>query len=99
VVIARARIDAGASAEVERSSDGGTQESTRPVWFPGAGFVPTRVLQRATLTAGTVLRGAAIIEQMDATTVIPPQAVTRVDEAGYLHIDLAPEAGAMELKS
>jgi N-methylhydantoinase A/oxoprolinase/acetone carboxylase beta subunit len=32
--------------------------------------------------------GPAIIEQMDATTVVPPGAAGRIDDAGNIHITL-----------
>jgi N-methylhydantoinase A len=32
--------------------------------------------------------GPAIVEQMDATTVIPPSARCRIDDAGNLHVML-----------
>lgn len=64
----------------------------REVWFPETGFVPTPVYDRARLPAGARLAGPAIVEQMDATTVVPPKAVMVSDRLGYLHIELAPLA-------
>jgi N-methylhydantoinase A len=65
---------------------------TRSVWFAATGFVDTPVLQRDDLLAGERLKGPAIIEQMDTTTVIPPGALTIVGTDGSMHIDLAPAA-------
>jgi N-methylhydantoinase A len=62
----------------------------RRVWFPEAGFVATPVYHRDLLPADTTLNGPCIIEQMDTTTVVPPQATLRVDAYGYLHLDVAP---------
>jgi len=35
---------------------------------------------------GMAFDGPAIVEQMDATTVVPPSARCRIDDAGNLHI-------------
>jgi N-methylhydantoinase A len=40
------------------------------------------------LPADARLTGPAIIEQMDATTVVPPEARVKIDSFGYLHIKL-----------
>lgn len=60
----------------------------RPVWFPATGFVPTPVYHRNRLPHDCVLQGPAIIEQMDATTVIPPKARIAVDPLGNIMIRL-----------
>jgi N-methylhydantoinase A len=60
----------------------------RPVWFPGSGFVDTKVLRREQLPAGATFNGPVIIEQMDSTTVVPPDSSVRVDDIGNLFIDL-----------
>ena len=56
----------------------------RSVHFPGVGFVPTKIRQRAGLRTGQTLRGPAIVEQSDTTTVIPPDCEARVDDFGHL---------------
>ena len=61
----------------------------RRVWFAGTGFVKTPVYQRDQLRAGWRCSGPAIIEQMDATTVVPPKAKLHNDALGYLHLGLA----------
>ena len=60
----------------------------RRVWFPETGFVQTPVYERDRLPAGWRSTGPAIIEQMDATTVVPPKASLHNDSLGYLHMDL-----------
>ena len=63
----------------------------RDVWLPeAAGFVPCPVYDRALLAPGHRIAGPAIVEQMDATTVIPPGMTGRVEP--YLNLIL--EAGA-----
>jgi N-methylhydantoinase A len=61
----------------------------RRVWFPEAGFVQTPVYERDQLPAGWRATGPAIIEQMDATTVVPPKGIIHNDALGYLHLTLA----------
>jgi N-methylhydantoinase A len=62
----------------------------RQVWFPESGFVPTPIYDRDQLPADAKLDGPCIVEQMDTTTVVLPQARLRVDALGYLHIDVNP---------
>ncbi|MCZ6873594.1 MAG: hydantoinase/oxoprolinase family protein [bacterium] len=61
----------------------------RRVWFPEAGFISTPIYQRDQLPAHVSVDGPCIVEQMDTTTVVPPQATMRVDGMGCLHIDVA----------
>ena len=61
----------------------------RRVWFPETGFVQTPVYERDRLPVGWRSTGPAIIEQMDATTVVPPKASLHNDSLGYLHMELA----------
>jgi N-methylhydantoinase A len=52
----------------------------REVWLPEAGgFVSCPVYDREKLQAGNRIAGPAIVEQMDATTVILPAMVGRVE--------------------
>ena len=62
----------------------------RSVWFPETGFVATPVYDRDRLPAECRIAGPAIIEQMDTTTVVPPQGEVQVDRRGYLHMELEP---------
>jgi N-methylhydantoinase A len=48
------------------------------------GLVPHHVYDRARLHAGHVVPGPAIVEQADATTVIPPGWLGTVDGYGNL---------------
>jgi N-methylhydantoinase A/oxoprolinase/acetone carboxylase beta subunit len=61
----------------------------RTVVFESAGeplAVRAIVVRRDALLAGNRLRGPAIVEQMDSTTVIPPGFAAEVDRAGNLII-------------
>lgn len=52
----------------------------RPVWLAGArDFVPTPIYARDALRQGNRFAGPAIVEQMDATTLVPPGMTARVD--------------------
>ena len=61
---------------------------TRPVYFSGEGLRDTPVYARASLQATHVVRGPAIVEQLDATTVIFPGQEAVVDIYGNLLIHL-----------
>jgi N-methylhydantoinase A len=56
--------------------------SVRRVYFAEpAGFVDCPVYERHDLRPGDRLSGPAVIEQMDATTVVPPGFLATVDDA------------------
>jgi N-methylhydantoinase A len=59
----------------------------RDVVFDGTAQ-PTTVIDRARLPVGTELAGPAIVLEDTATTVVPPDAVLRVDQTGFLIITL-----------
>ncbi len=63
---------------------------TRNVWFPETGFTTTPVYRRELLPAGTQFDGPLVVEQMDATTVVPPRAQFSVDSSGALLLELEP---------
>jgi N-methylhydantoinase A len=61
----------------------------RPVYFSEArGFVSCPIYLRATLRAGKQFSGPAIIEQLDATTLIPPNVTWEIDAYGTIIIHL-----------
>lgn len=57
-------------------------------WGERDGFVPTAVYDRGTLAAGTAVEGPAIVEQMDTTTVIPPEKRATIDRVGNILIEI-----------
>src|SRR5882724_4663007 len=71
--------DASASLE-------GAKTGARQVWFDG-GWRETSVWARLALPAGAVIEGPAILEQPDATTVIEPGLVGRVDPLGNVIVE------------
>jgi len=62
------------------------QPSRRRVYFAGAGWKACPCIERDRLGVGAVVTGPAIVEQLDATTVVPPGQRATVDRAGNLVI-------------
>ncbi|MGH6618133.1 MAG: hydantoinase/oxoprolinase family protein, partial [Alphaproteobacteria bacterium] len=63
---------------------------TRPVWFAADAAAATPVFDRPALRPGHVLEGPAVIDQLDATTIVFPGDRARVDGYGNLLLELAP---------
>jgi N-methylhydantoinase A len=61
---------------------------TRPVVFEQDEAVQCRVVHRHELSAGDEIIGPAVIEQLDATTLVYPDDTARVDNFGNLLISL-----------
>src|SRR4051812_11423244 len=61
---------------------------SRQVWFDG-GWGETGVWARLALPAGAAIEGPAILEQPDATTVIEPGHIGRVDAFGNVIVERA----------
>jgi N-methylhydantoinase A len=62
----------------------------RAVWFEGqSGLQPqtARLFEREKFTAGNRVEGPAVVFQMDATTVVPPGWVGKVDRWGHLLLE------------
>lgn len=59
-------------------------DHVRPVWFQATGFVDTPVYLRDSLPLGACIEGPAVIEQMDATTVLPPSATASLEHAMFM---------------
>ena len=83
VVVPRALIDIKPSAAPAVSVDP-VPVTRREVWFESAGMVSTPVYDRSAPAPGTTFEGPAIVVQMDATTLIPPQHRVHVD--GFTHL-------------
>ncbi len=76
-----AALAPGPDASLERARLG-----TRRVWFDGA-WHEAAILARLDLPTGAEIRGPAILEQPDATTVIDPDLVARVDRLGNVVVE------------
>jgi 5-oxoprolinase (ATP-hydrolysing)/N-methylhydantoinase A len=59
-----------------------------------AGFVAAAVYDRYALRAGDAIPGPAMIEEREATTVVPPGDIATVDASGMLRIDVAAQRQA-----
>ena len=66
----------------------------RQVWFQETGFVETPVYGRASIPLEAEFIGPAVVEQMDATTVIPPGAKVKNDRFGNLMVSIPSTASA-----
>ncbi|MBI3966557.1 MAG: hydantoinase/oxoprolinase family protein [Chloroflexi bacterium] len=62
--------------------------SRRRVYLEETGFVDCPVVLRGDLARDQALTGPAIVEQMDATTLVPSDARAHVDTVGNLRIEL-----------
>ena len=79
LMAADARADSVAAARV----------GERRVWF-AAGWRDTPVYDRAKLPLDAEFAGPAVIEQLDTTIVIEPEATVRVDDVGNLVVAVPP---------
>ena len=77
-----AALAPGADASMQAADRG-----TRQVWF--GGWRTAAVYDRLALPVGAEIAGPAILEQPDATTVIDPGLVARVDRLGNVIVTRA----------
>jgi N-methylhydantoinase A len=84
---ARPKFDLTALAPAARLTLDAARRGTRPVWF--GGWVEATVWDRLALPAGAAVEGPAILEQPDATTVVDPGLVARVDALGNILLERA----------
>jgi N-methylhydantoinase A len=71
-----------------RSIGGEARKGTRDVWFPQTGMAPCAVYDRYRLAPGVTLRGPAVVEERESTTVIGPDASFTLDAQGNLVIEI-----------
>ncbi len=76
----RPKFDLAALAPGPDASIAAADRGTRPVWF--GGWHTATIHDRLMLPVGAEIAGPAILEQPDATTVIDPGLVARVDHLG-----------------
>ena len=84
----RPPLDFSVFAPAATASREQARRGTRPVWFDG-GWRDTEIWARLDLPAGAVIHGPAILEQPDATTVIEPFLIGRIDVMGNLIVERA----------
>jgi N-methylhydantoinase A len=88
---ARLQVARGDFAGAQRAARRGALApgAVRKVYFDHAGgFVDCPVYDRGALLPGDRFGGPAIVEQMDCTTVVPPDFGARVDDAGNLLLEV-----------
>ena len=79
---------AGAEAGEEERAGVGGPLAERPAWFPETeGFTATAIHDRRRLGAGARLEGPAIIEDPEATVVVPPGMHAIVGARGHVVIE------------
>ena len=78
-------LEPGALA-FSRRDTGEAGRARRAYFGPEAGWLRTPVLRRADLAAE--VRGPAIVEEYDATCVVPPGATARLDDLGNIRLTL-----------
>ncbi|MBX6373827.1 MAG: hydantoinase/oxoprolinase family protein [Acetobacteraceae bacterium] len=84
----RPPLDLAALAPGEGASMQAAARGTRPVFFDGA-WRDAAIFSRLDLPVGAAVPGPAILEQPDATVVVDPGLVARVDRFGNLIIERA----------
>jgi N-methylhydantoinase A len=83
--VERVDVAAGGTLASERNAGAITK---RKVFFDEAGaFVECPIYERDSLRPRDTFGGPAIVEQMDATTVVPPDFRARVDEFGNMMLE------------
>jgi N-methylhydantoinase A len=82
----RPAFDLKALAPAADSNSEAAHAGHRPVWFDG-GWHQASIWDRLALPVGAVIEGPAILEQPDATTVIDPGLMARVDGFGNLIVE------------
>jgi N-methylhydantoinase A len=88
VIGERPALDLSRLIDPGRRKQAAEPASTRKVWFDG--WHDTPVYWRDHLPLDLSLRGPAIIEQMDSTVVIDPNARVTSDREGNLIVEVAP---------
>jgi N-methylhydantoinase A len=68
-------------------------KGTRRIHFPQQGFVEAKVYSRYGLSAGTVIKGPAVIEERESTAVLGPDTTTLVDQELNLVVDIDESKG------
>lgn len=84
------KADLSEAALGKRGADN-AKTGARDVWYPETGvFTQTTLYARDRLRPGMVFDGPAIVEQMDTTTLIPPNVTVWVDSLDNLILEPAP---------
>jgi N-methylhydantoinase A len=82
----RPHFDLAALAPKAAASLEAARRGTRKVWFAG-GWHEASIWSRLDLPVEALVEGPAVLEQPDATTVVEPRLVARVDRLGNLVVE------------
>jgi 5-oxoprolinase (ATP-hydrolysing) len=79
------------STQLETKSAKSAKKGTRPLYSPEAGgMIEAAVYDRYAMRVGDTVRGPAVIEEREATTIVPADGELTVDKAFNLHLRLNP---------
>ena len=82
--------DRAAAAGTRAAGRGGALKGRRRAWVPGRGaFADVPVYDRYALGAGSAIEGPAIVEEREATTIVPDACTLTVDAGLNLRLALA----------
>ncbi|MEL7000280.1 MAG: hydantoinase/oxoprolinase family protein [Pseudomonadota bacterium] len=71
----------------QSTGDGAADKGPRTVWFRHHGEHMATVLRREAMAAGQTVAGAAVIESLESTILVPPGWGARMDADGFVHLD------------
>ncbi|MFC0041849.1 hydantoinase/oxoprolinase family protein [Actinomadura rayongensis] len=96
VEIVRARLAvSGRLAHADRPAAEPAESAAGPgrrdLYFDGHGWLPATIHERAGLRPGDAVRGPAVVQEYDATTILPPGATAVVAADGALTITVTDE--------
>src|SRR5437773_1695238 len=75
----------------EEAGESSARKPGRRAWFPETdGWIDTPVYDRYRLAPGHCLRGPAIVEERESTTVLPPGVTATVDDYASLIVSVRP---------
>ena len=85
-----ADADGGGAGGGRAGNPDGALKGRRRAWVPGnGGFANIPVYDRYAMEAGSVVEGPAIVEEREATTIVPDACTLTVDEGMNLRLSLA----------
>mgnify|MGYP001793442727 CR=1 FL=1 len=71
----------------QSTGDGAADKGSRTVWFRHHGEHMATVLRREAMAAEQTVVGAAVIESLESTILVPPGWSARMDADGFVHLD------------
>jgi N-methylhydantoinase A len=88
-LVATGLIDKPALKAATQTNGKPVSKRTRPIYFEEhGGWLDAEVHERSELSPGATIHGPAVIDQLDSTTVLPPETRARVDTYANLVMDV-----------